>query len=307
MAKVRRWALATVFLGATFGFTAPLVQAQSIGDPDVFILATQIAEEVELIREVIGRPFDDSPRFPASDVSEFEVFFQAQTLFRKANQLAQEYAGAARQASPALPESEVRPADTHAVLSAALAQIRAVKDALGIETQVTRQARGSASATGVFMTIIDANRQLNYLTDTRIRPSDVFDQVTLAVFYAAGILSRYGVSEVPDTPPFDGHMRPADVYVRLLQCVDLLSDIAEQSGVRVLRLSSRRNIPDDIEPHHVYDLARIVVAGLAVLATEFNAEDAFPELETPERIFPTQVYLRAGILLEQLEQIQDVL
>ena len=300
-------AAAVIAFGATFVFAGSVVEAQPIGNPDVFVLAAQTAEEVELIREVMGRPYDDSPRLPASDVSEFEVFFQAQTLFRKANQLAQEFAGAERLAPPALPQTEVSPSDTHTVIAGALEQVRSVKDALGIETQVSPQAPGSSSATGVFMTIIDTNRQLNFLTGTQITPGDVFDQVTLAVLYSAGILSRYGDTEIPDTPAFDGHKRPADVYERLLQCIDLLGEIAAQTDVQVLRLSSRRNIPDDIEPHHVYDIARIAVAGLAVLSAGLDGEDVFPDLETPERVFPTQVYLRAGILMEQLERIQSLL
>ena len=76
--------------------------AQTVGNPDVFALASLVADEIELVREVMGRPFDDSPRLPASNVSQFEVYFQAQTLFRKANQLAQEYAGTERIAAPAI-------------------------------------------------------------------------------------------------------------------------------------------------------------------------------------------------------------
>ena len=139
------------------------------------------------------------------------------------------------------------------------------------------ESRGSASATGVFMTILDTNRQLNLLLDVPILPRDVFDQVTLAVLYSAAILSHHGVEDyVPDAVPFDTFKRPADVYRLLLNSADLLSNMAEKSGVSVLRLSSRRNIPDDIEPGHVYDLARILVAGLAVLSDTLDAQDVFP-------------------------------
>ena len=283
--------------------TSTIAGAQSIGNPDVYALASEAADEIEVIREVMGRPFDDSPRLPASGVSQFEVYFQAQTLFRKSNQLAQEYAGSERVAAPPVPEGELRPSDTHAVVAAALEQVRLVKEALGIDIEIPAQSRGSASATGVFMTILDANRQLNLLLDVPILPRDVFDQVTLAVLYSAAILAHQGIDDyVPDEAPFDGYKRPADVYRLLLNSADVLSRLAEVSGVSVLRLSSRRNIPDDIEPGHVYDVARILVAGLAVLSDALDAEDVFPELEQPEQIFPTQVYARATVLLLQLEQ-----
>ena len=281
--------------------------AQTVGNPDVFALASLVADEIELVREVMGRPFDDSPRLPASDVSQFEVYFQAQTLFRKANQLAREYAGAVRVAAPALPEGELRPADTRAVVNGALEQIRLAKNAMGIEAEGEIQTRTSASATGVFMTILDANRQLNLLIGVPILPRDVFERVTLAVLYSAAILSNGGAENpVPDGAPFDGYRRPADVYRLLLQSVDVVSRLAERHDVSVLSLSSRRNIPDDIEPGHVYDVANILVGGLAALEDALGAEDVFPELEQPELIFPTQVYARATVLLQQLEQIEEM-
>ena len=281
--------------------------AQEIDNPLLFVLASEVAEEVELIREVMGRPFDDSPRLPASNVSQLEAYFQAQTLFRKANQLAQENAGAPRLAAPPLPEAALRPADTHAVLLQAREQVRLVKDALGIETEVSAQPRGSSSVTGVFMTIIDVNRQLNLLLDAPIAPSDVFDQVSLAVLYCAGILSKYGVNDVPPPAPFDGYKRPGDVYALLLQAIDQVSDISRGAGVNMLRLSTARNIPDDIEPGHVYDIARILVATLATLADALDAEEVFIDLDQPERIFPTQVYERATILQRQLVQLAPLI
>ena len=300
----RHLSLATV----VFLSMGSMADAQTIENPDVYALASEVADEIELIREVMGRPFDDSPRLPASGVSQFEVYFQAQTLFRKSNQLAQEYAGAQRVAAPPVPEGELQPSDTHAVVAGALEQVGLVKEALGIELEIPPQSRGSASATGVFMTILDTNRQLNLLLDVPILPRDVFDQVTLAVLYSAALLAHHGVEDhVPAAAPFDNYKRPADVYRSLLISADLLSSLAEKSGVSVLRLSSRRNIPDDIEPGHVYDLARILVAGLAVLSNTLDAQDVFPDLEQPDLIFPTQVHARASILQSQLEELDALL
>ncbi len=293
---------------ALFLCMSSLADAQPVENPDVYALASQVADEIEIIREVMGRPYDDSPRLPATGVSQFEVYFQAQTLFRKSNQLAQEFAGTARIPAPPVPEGELQPGDTHAVVAAALEQVTLVKEALGIDMQLPEQSRGSASATGVFMTILDTNRQLNLLLDVPILPRDVYEQVTLAVLYSAAILANQGVEDyVPDAEPFGGYRRPADVYRLLLNSADVLSRMAEKSGVSVLRLSSRRNIPDDIEPGHVYDVARILVAGLAILSDALDAPDVFPDLEQPELIFPTQVYARATVLLQQLEQADALL
>ena len=302
--RIHRFAL-PLCLGLSMCSTA---WAQTIDNPDVFAVAAMVAEEVELVREFMGRPFDDSPRLPASDVSQHVVYFQAQSLFRKLNQLAQEQADAERMAAPPVPEGELTPADTIVVVEQALDQARAVKRALGIETEADVFPPTRSSATGTFMTLLDTNRQVNLLMDAPPRPPDVFGQVTLAAVFAAGILSHLGESEfLPDAPPFDGYKRPADVYGVLLQCAEILGRIGDESGAPTLHISPRRNIPDDIEPGHVYDISTILVGGLALVSSMLDAEDVFPTLETPDRIFPTQVYARANVLLQQLEQIEELL
>ena len=296
-------AAAAILVGAS-----SISVAQTHSNTDAYNLASQVAEEIEYIREVMGRPFDDSPRLPVGDVSQLEVYFQAQTLFRKTNQLAQEYAGVPRSPAPPVPDAEIQPGNTFSVLSGALDQVRQVEQALGIETEVQIQERATASTTGVFLTILDANRQLNLLISEPILPGDVFDQVTLAVLYSAAILAHHGVEDyLPEAEPFDGYKRPSNVYALILNSIDLLTQVANKSGTTVLTLSSRRNIPDDIEPGHVYDIARILVAGLAQVALVLDAEDVFPDLERPELIFPTQVYARATVLLQQLEQLDALL
>lgn len=284
------------------------VSAQDIDNPDVFAVAAMVAEEVELVREFMGRPFDDSPRLPASDVSQHVVYFQAQSLFRKLNQLAQEQAGIERVAAPPVPEGELTPADTILVVEEALAQIRRVKLALSIEAEADLFPPTGSSATGTFMTLLDINRQVNLLLEEPPRPADVFGQVTLSSVFAAGVLSHLGESDIlPPAPPFDGYKRPADVYGVLLRCAELLGRIGDETGAPTLHISTRRNIPDDIEPGHVYDISTILVGGLALVSSMLEADDVFPTLETPERIFPTQVYARANILLQQLEQIEQLL
>jgi len=286
----------------------PNAGAQEIDNPDVFAVAAMVAEEVELVREFMGRPFDDSPRLPASDVSQHVVYFQAQSLFRKLNQLAQEQAGAERVAAPPVPEGDLTPADTIVVVTEALTQIRNVKRALEIEREADVFPPTGSSATGTFMTLLDINRQVNLLLEEPPRPMDVFGQVTLSSVFAAGVLSHLGESEIlPPAPPFDGYKRPADVYGVLVRCAEILGRIGDEAGAPVLHISPRRNIPDDIEPGHVYDISTILVGGLALVSSMLEAEDVFPTLDTPERVFPTQVYARANVLLQQLEQIEQLL
>lgn len=187
--------------------------AQEVDNRTIYVLANNIANDVELIRELMGRPYDDSPRLPASEVSELELFLQVQTLFRKANQLAQEAGVADREPPPAAPES-IQPADIYEALRLASEQISLVKQAFDIsETLEPLRRESSISSTGIFMTIIDVNRQLNLMLNETIRAADVFDRVQLANIYAAGIVNHLAPdSPTPGLPLVEGHRRPADVY-----------------------------------------------------------------------------------------------
>jgi hypothetical protein len=244
---------------------------------------------------------------PVAGVSIAEVFFQAQTLLRKSNQLAREIAGAGGVTPPGAPQDrEMRAADIYTLVAAALEQVRLVRAELGITEAVVPHPRDTDIApTGLFSTIIDSNRQLNLLLSHTITSADVYEEISFAVIYAAGMLAARAPGGAVREAPFEGPKRPADVYARLLECIDIVSRLAARHGVSVLSLSSRRNVPDDVEPGHVYDVANIIVADLAVLAKALDARSARAELgPTPKHIFPSHVYQRAGTLKSQLEALE---
>ncbi|WP_428099460.1 hypothetical protein [Candidatus Rariloculus sp.] len=283
-----------------------VAHSQTIDNATVYALANQLADELELVRESMGAAYDDSPRLPVSAISQVELYFQTQLLLRKANQLAPELAGASPRPPGLVPSGEILPGDVHALLEDGLEQIEHVAEAIGIAEQVDNVPRGAPlSPTGVFLVVIDINRQLNHMLRVPISDADVFDEIALSVTYAASLLSmQAGAEPVPDAPPFDGYKRPADVYRRLTECIDVMIRVAERAGLQVAGLSSRRNIPDDITPGHILDVARIVTADLAALAVALNAPLVRPELPTPKHIFSTEVYANAGILLRQLEELE---
>ena len=87
--------------------------------------------------------------------------------------------------------------------------------------------------------------------------------------------------------------------------MDAVSRVAPKIGVKVLGLAARRNVPDDIEPGHAYDIARFLVADLSAFAAALDAPRVRPALPAPRHIFPTEVYAHAGILLRQLEDLEQ--
>ena len=295
-------------LQASVLFCGPvaMANAQTIDDAAAYALANQVADELELVRERMGRPYDDSPRLPVSAVTRIELYFMTQSVLRKANRLAQELAGAAPRAPGPVP-ADITPTDYYGVLEDSLDQIKLVADAIGI-TETVKLAERSVplSPTGVFLVVIDINRQLNQMLNVPISDADVFDEISSAVTLGASLLAKYpNVPRVPPAPAFDGYKRPADVYRRLTECIDALIRVAAKANMPMLGLSSRRNIPDDIEPGHAYDIARLLVADLTALAAQQGAPRVRAELPTPKHVFPTEVYAQAGILLRQLEELDE--
>jgi hypothetical protein len=271
-----------------------------------YALANQVADELEIVRERMGRPYDDSPRLPVSAVSELELYFQTQSLLRKANQLAQELAGAAPRSPGPVPSGQVGAADVYALLEDALAQVRVAAEAIGITERATFEQRVATIApTGVFLVVIDVNRQLNLMLRVPISDAEVFDEISSAITYAAALLATYpGATAVPEAPPFDGYKRPADVYLRLSECMDVVMRVAPKVGVQVLGLSARRNVPEDTSPGHAYDMARFLVADLAAIAGARSVPHSRVSMPAPKHVFSTEVYAHAGILLRQLEELE---
>ena len=284
------------------GFAA----AQEVDNAAAYALANQVADELEIVRERMGRPYDDSPRLPVSAVTELELYFQAQSLLRKANQLAQELAGAAPRSPGPVPTIQVGPSDVYALLEDSLAQIRVAAEGIGITERASFEQRvASIAPTGVFLVVIDINRQLNLMLRVPISDAEVFEEVSSAITYAAALLAMYpNATSVPEPPPFDGYKRPADVYRRLTECMDVVIRLAPKAGVDVLGLSARRNISENTSPGHAYDIARFLVADLAALGGARDAPRARVSLPAPKHVFSTEVYTHAGILLRQLEELE---
>jgi hypothetical protein len=282
-------------------------QTQDLDNAAAYALANQLADELEIVRERMGRPFDDSPRLPVSAVTELELYFQTQSMLRKANQLAQELAGAAPRSQGPVPSGEIGPSDVHALLEDALAQIRVAAEAIGITDRATFDQRvTSIAATGVFLVVIDINRQLNQMLRVPISDADVFTEVSAAITSAAALLATYpGATPVPEPPPFDGYKRPADVYQRLTECMDAVIRVAPKIGVSVMGLSARRNVSDETEPGHAFDIARFLVADLSAFADARDVPRMRVSLPAPKHVFSTEVYTHAGILLRQLEQLEQ--
>lgn len=276
-----------------------------IGPPDVYMQVAVVRDELEAIRFVMGRPKDEQRQIRVRGAAAREVYFQALTLFRKAERLCFEQTRD-RAEEPSSPEHALTSRDVSVVVERALERIRKVEQRLGIRQRATPPARdGTKISTDVFRSIIQANRQLNLLLERRFTPSDVFAQVTRGVSAASRLLERFPTARpIPPAPEVEIGKRPGDVYRRLLACFEHIRNIAEISGEHVLEFEADDQQVDSAEPSDVYDVASLLVSELTYLQSRAHAQAA-RKTYYPGRKFPSHVYQRAGLLEHQLSELES--
>lgn len=277
---------------------------QGMTPADVLGRVRLLAKEVDLIRVALGKPKHHQSLLKISQASPREVYFEAQALYKKANRLAFEVSGNYRD-NPEIHADQLTPSHVWQLVNEALGRIQLVNEALHIQQKVREdKAPPSTTPTDVFNALFDVNQSLNALLYKRVAPSDVYEQITLAVNYSAFLLGALGISpRVPAAPKFVPNQRPSDVYQRLIQCIQSLSVIAQRSGVKMLKVHVGSMGVHHVSPSNVYDLSKIIVAEVRYFSTKLGMHGE-PAAFYPGYKTPSDVYQRAGILLSQLAKLK---
>ena len=268
---------------------------------DVFVHMARVRGELELLRREMGGPKNERPEIEAFDAHPREVFAQALTLLGQANRLTFELVRE-RAPMPMSPNGVIDANHVYAVVDETLARIRTVKDNLGIrETSQPPSRDPDKSPTDVLRSTIQASRQLNLLLERRLSSTDVFQQVTVAVGYAARLLEQFPATRsIPTPPPLERHKRSSDVYGRLLACFQLVREIVQTSEIAILDLQVDDETVTSVAAGDGHDIASLLVAELAYLHTQLDAGVSPVDSFYPGRKFPSHTYQRAGLLELQL-------
>ena len=274
---------------------------ESIEPPDCYRRAVQLAADVELIRREMGRPTEARPPVTVKGASPRECWFQALAVFRKADRLCQEIAGDPVASVPhAPPIGDIKPGHVLTVIEAAARELDEVKQTLGIPEKGEAPARdGSKTPSDVFGSLATTNRQINLLLARPFAPSDVYQQVSLTVSYAA----RLTGAEPPAAAAFERGRRPAEVYDRLQRCLELVRTLVKNAGHPVI--DSLPTPGDQTLPSDVYDLASLLLGEVAfVHALRPDPNPPYPfESNAPGKKLPSHVWQLAGVLEQQLQQL----
>lgn len=272
----------------------------------VFARVTVFRHELERLRVYMGKPIDKRSELGLQNAAPREAFFQAITLFKKANRLGFEITSE-NAPTPKSPDEDIQPAHVLTVVDAALDRIQHIQNRLGIAARMVEPTLDDAkTSTDVFCSIVQANRQLNILLSKKFSPSDVYQQVSLAMSYTFRLANYLAPTRMPEAPAFAAGKRPADVYRKLLDCFHRIQAIAGISGINMLELAVSPADIESAEPSDVYDIASLIVSELAYL--HGRLQDArLPYIVHPPGLkFPSHVYQRACLLETQLTGLQSL-
>lgn len=262
--------------------------------------------EIDLVRAEMGRPTDARGHITISNAAPREVYFEALALFRKADRFSFERIGS-QGALPHPPSpGDIAPADVRNVIDAALACLRAVKSRMNIpETAAEPAVVADTQPSDVFRAVARVSRQLNVLLDNPFVPDDVFQQVTLALGYAAPVLAKVSTDAAPARPDFERKKRPADVYKRLWNGFAALRRAFASLELECSELGAPGYEDDEIAPSDVYDLASLLVSELVFLHSTVPgvSPPSAAEFYEVERRLPAHVFQYVGHLGAYIDAI----
>jgi hypothetical protein len=281
-----------------------LSDADGILPADVLARVELVRANVGILRFFMGKPPPPHALLRVEGAQPREVYSQAQNLQRRANRLAFEQVRVAR-SEPAPRPQLARPADVFAVVDQALEAVLLVKADLGIDTAVAEALRPeSTTPSEVFSAIVSASSEINNLLQKRTSPSDVFQLVTAAVHVAAAMhVAIPNGPDLPLEPPFEPNKMPADVYLRVQDCLGLVRKVSASRGMEMLEFEVDSESAARVTPNDVGDLAALVLEELESLHARF------PDAKTPVRAyypgkrFAAHVYQRAGFLEKILSDL----
>lgn len=303
MTNFRLYRLLLVAL-AVLATAHPAAPAPAESPPDVYRQVQLLSQAVAKLRLHMGAPVADHLNLSVRDAQPHDVFFQALALFRKSDRLLFEMT---RQKAvlPDIQADVYRPADVSQLVEATRHNVASILDDLGLAYPLDLPARDpSKTPSDVFVAIQVVSRQLNLLLERRFSPNEVYMQVTLAIGYAARQLARFpGAERIPTEPEVEPGRVPSDVFFKLLECLDRISEIYRIADLPSLEVDARDISRTNITHGDVFDIASLVVARLDYLHKHFTVKRRPRQPFYPGRVFPTDVWRRAGVLHVQLEQL----
>ena len=282
--------------------------AATITPPDVFVAVEAFQRDLELLRQAMGARRANDLDLGICSKAPHDVYFQASTLFEKTNRLSFEITRV-REPPPPKPMGVIQSGDILLLMNSAQQLLRRIMVALQVTENPSPVVRNpTTTCTDIFKRILTVNRQLNLLLERHFSPSDVYMEVTSAVAYGSRLLANFPESNrIPEEPVFEPGKEPADVYRKLIACLEIVSRIFDMLALQDEKAKAEAVDVVAMTPDEVFLVASLVVSQLDFLHRHLGIAKMPREIFYPGRRFPAQVYQRVGLLEAQLEQLEDLI
>lgn len=284
------------------------LDVESILPADVLARTNLLSDEIDLIRLELGKPKIQNVSEPVMDASPREVYFQAQTLFIKANRLLYEQTGD-RNVIPSIVEVKlIQPFHVWQMVNKAYKQILKVKKRLGINEQLLEKENTiDSSPSDVFERVIVTNRQINTLLTRQFSPADVFQKVNESIHLMAALFSTtLSVKRIPSASAFERRKTPSDVYNYLIETRTILTNILNINGIKFTKFQNYDGGIWTKAPSDVYDLAALIAADLHYVHSLKSAAPPPAKTYLAGKKIPSDVFQRVSVLNEQLLTLQKL-
>jgi len=291
-------------LAATPPLSGHAINQESITPADTLSRINLAAQHLEQIRVKLNLPLANKLNINISEAQPREVYFQALAFYQRVNRLTFERLRVFHESPSATFANgkQLKPYHVWQISDRASQQLASLRQDLALDEPLVEQASDPATTpSDVFIALLTINRQLDVMLEQPYTPNDVYQQVTLGVHYMAKLLASQAVIDrIPEAPVFIANKQPADVWLLLADCFELLREIAQRHGVNMLNITADSDISAAIRPGDVYQYAALLVSELAHLHSVMaNVDDAVRTVAVSQML-SADVFQRVGLLHKQL-------
>lgn len=264
--------------------------------------------DLNLISAYMGKSIETRQLYLISETSNQAVYFQAKRLYQKILQLNFEITGILDRASDSSPRKKITSDDIYKQIIKITNILEKIKAYLKIKTKkLNHQPQKRNSLPDIFYELVYLNQTTNYLLERETQPSDVYQTLTLAIYYAGEILKNMpGVSPVANEDSMVLNKTPKDVFWRLAYILRKINIVLTQLKINTIHISQIKP-KESIRPNDVQELAALIAADLVSICEEKGINYQNIKSYFPGKKYPSDVYQRSSILLKQIEKINHYL
>jgi hypothetical protein len=271
---------------------------------EILVELNTLSYNLEQIRNAIGKKPTRKSIIEAKNASPREIYFEVENLYEKLDRLSYEITGVYRK-SPELDERKIDLCDVNKLLNHSVSLIEPIKNRLNIIKDSKLEAGRITTVTkaAIFNEVLEINNQINNLSYQKTMPSDVFNQVTIAIRYLENVLVFLNISNDLVIENINvTNKTPENVYNEMLQILQDIQSVYVDSGLTILDFQIQDNLPN-IMPDDVLSLAKIIVAEVRYLAT-FLPNPVKPKIYDYGYKTPSEVYQQVSLLRLQLAALK---